>query len=172
MNLPQKLYIFSGLPGTGKSTLARLLANHSQGIWLRIDTIEQSLRESGVTIEAGEGYAVAYGVATDNLKMGRWVVADSVNPIALTRHAWHGVADAAGVSWQDIEIVCSNPAEHQQRVEARRRSALAGEGSTWQPTWKDVVSRHYEDHEGDVLRLDTAAETIEESFARLIRLLK
>jgi predicted kinase len=39
------LYIFSGLPGSGKSSLAKLLACERHAVYLRIDTIEQGLRE-------------------------------------------------------------------------------------------------------------------------------
>lgn len=37
------LLIFGGLPGTGKSTIARLLAARLGAVWLRIDSIEQAL---------------------------------------------------------------------------------------------------------------------------------
>jgi len=40
-----KLFIFSGLPGTGKTTLSRQLAQHVGAAYLRIDTIEQALRD-------------------------------------------------------------------------------------------------------------------------------
>jgi len=37
------LYIFSGLPGTGKSTLAKIIARKLNAVYIRIDTIEQGL---------------------------------------------------------------------------------------------------------------------------------
>ncbi|GAA3900497.1 hypothetical protein GCM10022405_27350 [Gibbsiella dentisursi] len=37
------LLIFGGLPGTGKSTIARLLAAKLGAVWLRINSVEQSL---------------------------------------------------------------------------------------------------------------------------------
>lgn len=37
------LYIFSGLPGSGKSSLSKLVARELHAIYLRIDTIEQGL---------------------------------------------------------------------------------------------------------------------------------
>ena len=40
------LIIFGGLPGTGKTTLARALAEQLGAVFLRIDTIEQALRQS------------------------------------------------------------------------------------------------------------------------------
>ena len=43
-NVPT-LFIFSGLPATGKSTLAQGLSKYIKGIYLRIDTIEQGIRD-------------------------------------------------------------------------------------------------------------------------------
>ena len=39
------LYIFSGLPGSGKSTLAINLSQYNKASYLRIDTIEQALKD-------------------------------------------------------------------------------------------------------------------------------
>lgn len=40
------LIIFSGLPGSGKSTIARALAQRLGAVYLRIDTIEQAIRDA------------------------------------------------------------------------------------------------------------------------------
>ena len=40
------LVVFGGLPGTGKTTLARQVADRLGATYLRIDTIEQALRSS------------------------------------------------------------------------------------------------------------------------------
>ena len=87
------LIVFAGLPGTGKSCIARALARELGGVWLRIDSIEQALRDSAALSAGvdGAGYAVAYRVAEDNLLLGRTVIADSVNPWAMTRNAWRDV---------------------------------------------------------------------------------
>ena len=39
------LFIFAGLPGSGKSTLAGVLAREIRAVYIRIDTIEQALRD-------------------------------------------------------------------------------------------------------------------------------
>ena len=48
MRQSARLIIFGGLPGTGKTTLARKLANDLGATYLRIDTIERALRGSHV----------------------------------------------------------------------------------------------------------------------------
>jgi len=168
MTTPTMLYIFSGLPGTGKSTLAAALARQKDACYLRIDTIEQALREAGFEIDGPAGYMAAYGVALDNLRLGLRVVADAVNPIAITRQAWHEVARRAGVPHIDIEVVCSDEREHRQRVESRV-SDIPG---LRLPTWEEVVARNYELWQTEHLQLDTAGETPEQSSAKLLKLLK
>jgi hypothetical protein len=62
------LVIFGGLPGTGKSTLARRLAGELGAVWLRIDTIEYAIADGDEIAAVGAaGYRVAYAVAEDNL---------------------------------------------------------------------------------------------------------
>jgi predicted kinase len=65
------LIIFGGLPGTGKSSIARELAGRLRAVHLRIDTIEQAIRSSGVlTGDLGPaGYVAAYRLAVDNLRL-------------------------------------------------------------------------------------------------------
>ena len=46
-------------------------------------------------------------VAEHNLKLGRWVVADCLNPIATTRDAWRDVAVQEGARLLGIEVRCS-----------------------------------------------------------------
>ena len=137
------LIVFGALPGTGKTTLARAVAEEHSATYLRIDTIEQALRSSGVL--AGDdvgpaGYLIAYKVAESNLLMGRTVVADSVNPLAVTRDAWHQVAATTSSEIVEIEVVCSDIAEHRRRVETR---SVDVPGLAL-PCWQDVVERDYE----------------------------
>ena len=133
------LYIFSGLPGSGKSTLSKWLSARVGAVYLRIDTIEQALRDLCAFDVQGEGYRLAYRIARDNLRLGSSVVADSCNPIELTRREWEQVARDAGADYVNIEVVCSDPREHRRRAEQR---AVEVAGLT-QPTWSEIENREY-----------------------------
>jgi predicted kinase len=154
------LVIFGGLPGTGKSTLALKLAGELGAVYLRIDTIERALADGNEARYVGEaGYRVAYAVARDNLRLGHTVIADSVNPLIITREAWRNVAARAGVDAVEIEVICSDPAEHRRRVETR--TALIP------VTWQEVEARDFDPWTGDHIRIDTAGRDIEQSLAVL-----
>jgi predicted kinase len=164
-HLPSLLIIFSGLPGVGKTAIARELAAEIGGVHVRIDSIEDAIRASGAL--AGPmtdvGYRVAYAIAEDNLRLGRTVIADSVNPLTLTRNAWVDVARRAHAQAFEVEIRCSDSEEHRSRVETRVRDFPG----SWQVKWEDVLSREYEpwDHEHPVI--DTAGRTIEDCVLEL-----
>lgn len=155
------LVIFSGLPGVGKTVVARALALQIGAVHLRIDSIEQAIRGSIIRSKPLDdlGYRVAYAVAEDNLRIGRTVIADSVNPLRLTRDAWLNVAKRAGVGAVEIEIRCSAPEEHRRRVEARTADIP---GMTL-PTWQDVVAREYHPWDREHLVVDSASNTVEEN---------
>ena len=161
------LYIFGGLPGTGKSTLSHHLSRKLKAVHLRVDTIEHALREAGANLAGPEGYNIAYRIAEDNLQLGLHVVADSVNPLQVTRTAWREVATRNGVPFVEIEVVCSNETEHRARVESR----VADIAGFRLPTWDEVINRMYEPWDAERLLIDTAGQTPEQSIAALERAL-
>lgn len=158
------LYIFSGLPACGKTTLAEKLSRHTGAIFLRIDTIEQALRDLCSLKVQGEGYGLSYKIAEDNLRLGINVVADSCNPITLTREAWQGVAKSCGANFENIEIVCSDASVHRERVESRTSTVP----HLQLPTWPEVVCREYHAWKGHRHIIDTANRTIEACFKELL----
>ena len=157
------LVVMSGLPGVGKTTIARELTRATGAVYVRIDSIEQVMRNAGWQVE-GEGYRVGYAVAEDNLRLGRIVVADCVNPWPLTRSEWRFVADRVGVRAVDVEIVCSDATEHRRRVESR---AADIDGHRL-PTWSDVIERDYRAWNVDRLVIDTARLNVEQSVRTIL----
>lgn len=166
------LIAFAGLPGSGKTTIATALARQLKAVYLRIDTIDQALRSSGMLKgdPGPAGYIVAYAIAAENLRFGRIVVGDSVNPVQISRDSWREVADDAEVKLFEIEVICSDKAEHRRRVE-HRRSETSGpafiEGLK-QPTWQEVVDREYAAWDRPPIVVDTAVGKVEDIVAELI----
>jgi len=162
------LLIFGGLPASGKSTISKRVARELSAAYIRVDTIEQTLRDSGFDKVYSEGYELAYKIAAENLSLGLTVVADSVNPISITRDAWRSIGEKAMVPALEIEIVCSDQEEHKRRVESR---TVDIEQST-QITWTDVLNREYESWiQADVV-IDTAGDSPEQSFENILAQIK
>jgi len=159
------LFVLSGLPASGKSSLAKVIAKEYDAFFLRIDTIEQALRDLCKFDVQGEGYRLAYRVASDNLGLGHNVVADSCNPINLTRREWEEVAMKSNSQCINIEVICSDKAEHEKRNETRNSEV---EGLQL-PTWDEIQHREYDEWETERIRIDTSNKSIEESFAGLKR---
>jgi predicted kinase len=161
-----RLIAFSGLPGVGKTSLARELAKRIGAVHLRVDSVEAALKNSALKIHPAEdaGYLAIAAVALDNLRLGLDVIADTVNPVAASRRLWSSVAAEAGATLIKVEVVCSDARIHRARVEARE-SDIAG---LIVPTWEKVVSREYEPWRESRIVVDTAADTLDTCIATII----
>jgi predicted kinase len=159
------LVLMCGLPGTGKSSVAIPLARELSAAYLRIDTIEQALVNSGELSAAPSavGYLTGYALAADQLRLGLLVVAECVNPLKITRDAWQHVATQHNCWILETELVCSDRSEHQRRIESRTTD-IPG---LVLPTWRQVVDRTYEPWDRKHLVIDTAAASIADTVAHI-----
>lgn len=161
------LVILAGLPGVGKTTVARAVAAQSGALWLHIDAIEQAMRGSRMKTEdlADAGYAAAQAVARGALAQGMDVIADCVNPWPLTRQGWEaaalGVGD--GTAALRVELFCSDPSAHRARIETR----VADVAGLVLPDWRAVQARDYIAWQDADLRIDTALADPEVVAARI-----
>ncbi|MER5183891.1 AAA family ATPase [Streptomyces sp. NPDC002896] len=161
------LIVIGGLPGTGKTTLARLLAARLGALHLRVDTIEQAIVRSGLARHplGPAGYVVGYALAEEHLRQGLTVIAESVNPLTVTRDAWRDTSVRAGVPALEVEVVCSDLVEHRQRLTSRSVDIP----DLPLPDWQQVVDREYEPWDREHIVVDTAGQGPGESLASLVR---
>ncbi len=160
---PAALVVLGGPPGVGKTTLAHALARRRGAAHLRVDTVEQALvrtRDEAAPV-GPEGYAVAQSLSGDLLATGLDVVADATNRYALMRAAWIAAAQAAGARCLQVELSCSDVAEHRRRVQER----VADIEGHRLPDWRDAVSGEWEPWRDADVRLDTATLSVQEAVA-------
>ncbi|MBW8355844.1 MULTISPECIES: AAA family ATPase [Pseudomonas] len=158
------LIVFSGLPGSGKTTIARTLAPHLGATYLRIDSIEQGLRDAGLAEVGKAGYQIALQLAEANLALGNPVLADCVNPVAESRQAWSDLAQRLGVLLLDVEVICSDPREHRRRVETRQVDVPGLQA----PSWQSVLDHDYQAWAESPLRLDSASLSPQQAVALIL----
>ncbi|MDH2341609.1 AAA family ATPase [Bradyrhizobium sp. SSUT77] len=151
------LIVFGGLPGTGKTMVSRELAMRLAATHLRIDAIEQALRNAGLAVGA-MGYAIGNALAAENLKLCGTVVADCVNPVLASRVGWRHTALQNAAHIVEIELVCSDLAVHRRRAEGRSPDISGLE----LPSWDTIVSRHYEPWDREHLVLDSADGSLDD----------
>jgi predicted kinase len=162
------LYIFSGLPATGKTTLAKFLAKRLNAVYLRIDSIEQTMRNTGITDIYDHGYQVAFQLAIDNLALGLPVVADSTNPVTESREQWWQVAHQSGTQYVDIEVICTDRDQHRNRVKSR----MGDIPNLALPDWESVLQREYVTWNSERVIINTTNITVREAQEELINKIK
>jgi len=102
--------------------IARDLDRVLAAVRVRIDSIEHALRRDGIVVH-GKGDSVAHAVADDNLRVGRVVVADCVNPWPVTR-AGCAVAERTDAQALDVEVMCSDVMNTDAVSKRGRRTSL------------------------------------------------
>jgi predicted kinase len=107
---------------------------------------------------------VANELALSNLRLGRIVIVDCVNPVLESRIAWSEVASRAGSRLANIQVICSDKHEHQCRVETRRGDIP---GLT-PPTWQSVLDHEYEPWDEVPFCVDTALVSSMQAVSMII----
>lgn len=151
-----RLVVFSGLPGTGKSTLARVAGGVLQCPVFGKDDVHATLLRSGLSYERAGWMAhhLITMLAQNQLRAGQSAILDSVTAHQKMRDDWAHVAEREGAVFRGVECVCSDPDLH--------RARLTGRGETipgWRAIqWEDVaeVASRYEPWTGEHLVLDGA----------------
>jgi predicted kinase len=131
------LIAMAGLPGTGKSAIAELLGARLSKPVVSVDPIESAILRAGIDSDQPTGlaaYLVAEALAENVLRAGHGAIIDAVNAVDPAREQWVNLATRSGETLRFIEVVCSDPAVHRSRLEARQRNLP----HITEPTWHAV----------------------------------
>lgn len=162
-----RLIVMAGLPGTGKTTLARRLSQELQFFYLRVDCIEAPFAAVHPAAgENGESYEALIHLARENLSLGHNLIIDTVNPLHRSRAMFYQLKDTTLSEIIQFELKIADSAIHKQRVENR----LPDIKDLMVPSWHNVLKRHYEawDEKTDGKRYEVWTDDIEEAFRRCL----
>jgi predicted kinase len=138
------LIVFSGLPATGKSTLAERVARHLAISIFSVDPIEAAMLRAGIAQSHETGvaaYVIAESLAAAQLRIGRSAIVDAVNAVEIAKDMWRSLAKAHAVPLRIIECVCSDAALHRERLRTRQRETA---DILPAPSWEKVERRRLE----------------------------
>ena len=153
-----KLIVFSGLPSTGKSTLAEAVAK-VLGIpvfakdWLEATLIRSELIASDQNKPLGSaGYQLLTTLAERQFMLGQSVILDSVASTQSIRDTWRQLAEQYSADYRVIECICSDESLHRLRLNERQRNIPGWHELEWSEV--ERVKQYYVPWEEERLVLD------------------
>jgi len=153
-----KLIIFSGLPGTGKSTLAEAVGK-TFGIpvfakdWLESSLLQSELKPTRADKSLGfAGYELLTILAERQLMLGQSVILDSVAASQTIRSTWRQLSEQYHAHYRVIECICSDESFHRARLKGRRRNIPGWHELEWSEV--ERVRGYYLPWESERLVLD------------------
>ena len=132
-----KLIVFSGLPGTGKSALAEMVACELgypvfAKDWLEATLLLCELVPTNQDKPLGSAaYRLLTILAERQLMLGQSVILDSVASTRSIRSTWRKLAKKYGAKWIVIECICSDEKIHRTRLTARQRDIPGWDELEW-----------------------------------------
>jgi predicted kinase len=115
----------AGLPGTGKSAIAEKIRERLGYPLISVDPLESAILSAGIDADQPTGlaaYLVAETLASTVLESGSSIIIDAVNAVNPAREQWVNLAARHGAALTFVEIICSDPAIHRERLEKRNRN--------------------------------------------------
>ena len=167
-----KLIVFSGLPGTGKSTLAESIGMRLSIPVFAKDWLESTLLRCELTPAnkdkplGSAGYELLTVLAERQLVLGQSVILDSVASTQSIRNVWKHLSDQYRAHWRVIECICSGVSFHRAQLTRRARNIPGWHELEWADVEK--VKECFSPWEGERLRLDTM-DPFEENLAKALK---
>ena len=170
-----KLIIFSGLPGTGKSTLAEEVGRQLSIPVFAKDWLEATLiRTNLVPVKKHEpvgsiGYELLTTLAERQLVLNQSVILDSVASTQSIRDAWYSLSQRYHADWRVIECICSDESFHRAQLFKRERKIPGWHELEWSDVEK--VKGYFSPWQEDHLILDMMSP-FEENFTNALHYCK
>jgi predicted kinase len=162
------LVLFSGLPGTGKTSLAQQVARQLAVPLFAKDRIQSALRVRGLADrETVDGYYLLFDLADEQLGLGISVVLDAVFPREGFRRLARDMASRHSAKFYPIHCYCSDEGIWLKRMKKRQQYV-----PNWTPVGWDEVKRiqtGYEPWEPEGVLFVDAISLFEENLARVLR---
>ncbi len=157
-DVPVRLVVFSGLPGTDTSTLAEHAGQLPRSPIFSKDALEATLWRSGIGRESNSGvaaYEILTTLAREQLQRGQAATLDSVATFERIRSIWRSLALEHGAAFKGAESICSDENLHRERLRGWKLCIPGWYDVTW-----DEVARVRQDYEArgdDRLVLDSVS---------------
>ncbi len=156
------LIIFAGMPGSGKTTLARMVAEMLRIPILAKDRVQRVLRDRDMADPtSGEGYYLILDLADEQLSLGVSVILDATFPLDHFRTVASDIAARHNARFCAVYCYCSDEAVWRARMEGRVQY-IPG----WKPVgWTDVerMREYYQSWGENALAVDSVLAP-EENF--------
>lgn len=185
MNLPRKLFVqMSGAPGSGKSTMAKLLAQSIDGVVINHDLIKSFFLENDIFFDesAKLTYRFDWVLAEDMIKQGRSVIIDSICNYNEVLEQGTALARRYGYDYKYVECridnidlldqrLCSRVSQRSQRTGVNRPPPDASHAHRGEEDSRALFKRWIENPcrpDGDVIVVDSTAST-EDCLAYILK---
>lgn len=161
------LIMFAGMPGSGKTTLARMLARHLNLPVFSKDRVQRVLRDHHLTAEnTGDGYYIILDMADEQLDLGVSVILDATFPLDHFRMVASEIAARHQARLCPFYCHCSDDAVWHSRMNQRVQYVPG-----WKPVgWDDVLRmrQYYQPWNENAVVLDSIHQP-ETNFPRVLQ---
>lgn len=164
------LVLFAGIPGSGKTTLARMVARNLQIPVFAKDRVQRVLRDHNLAdASSGDGYYIILDMADELLSLGLSVILDATFPLDHFRTVASETAARHKARFCALYCYCSDDQVWKDRMKQRVQYV-----PNWKPVgWEDVIRMrdYYQPWNANALFVDSL-HSPEENFPLVLEYIK